>query len=239
MDKLYAKYLLEKTREDYNRIAEDFSRTRSYLPEDIKLLGKYAQEGDRVLDLGCGNGRLIELFKDLRNIEYIGVDSSEKLVEIAKKNQGSRIKNQEFLTADALSLPFENNHFDKIYSIAVLHHVPSEELRLRFLDKAKRVLKPGGLLILTVWNLRYDKFWQILKFAVLKMLRRSKLDFKDVFIPWKNSKGEILARRYIHCFGKRELKNLAEKAGFQIEEIGTLSRLAGRNSNIYLIVKKI
>ena len=149
MDKEYAKYLLDKTRQDYNAIASQFSSTRRFVWKGMEPLYDYALSGEKVLDLGCGNGRLLQIFKEI-DIDYTGVDSSEKLVEIARKNY----PNAKFEVADALCLPFPSNYFDKIYSVAVLHHIPSEELRLRFLEGIKKILKPDGMLILTVWDLR-------------------------------------------------------------------------------------
>jgi alkylated DNA repair protein alkB family protein 8 len=239
MEREYAEYLLKKTKADYNLIAEDFARTRSYLPDDINLLSVYTEDGDKVLDLGCGNGRLVELFKK-KNIEYVGADVSERLIKIAK----NKYPQTKFIILPALSLPFPENFFDKIYSLAVFHHIPSREFRLSFLKEARRVLKPGGLLILRVWD-----FWQrkaaprlLLKYAFLKLIAwsggkaSSKLDFKDVFIPWKNSKGQVLTQRYFHCFTKSELEKLVEKSGFKIKK----SWRAGRDSrtNIYLIAEK-
>lgn len=233
MEKNYAEYLLKKTIQDYNLIAEEFSRTRAFIPEDIKALGGYAWEGERVLDLGCANGRFFEVLRN-KNIDYFGVDVSEKLIEIAKKNYPET----KFQTANALNLPFPANFFDKVYSLSVLHHIPSEEFRLHFLKEVKRVLKPEGLLILRVWD-----FWRrktapklLFKYSFLKIIGKSKLDFKDVFVPWKNSKGKILIQRYLHCFTKRELESLVKKSGFKIKEIW----IWGRNkiSNIYLIAEK-
>jgi SAM-dependent methyltransferase len=229
MDKNYAKYLLEKTRDDYNAIAEGFSSTRRFVWRGLESLYYYATPGDKVLDLGCGNGRLLQIFKGI-NINYTGVDNSEKLIESAKKIY----PNTTFLVADALHLPFPSDYFDKIYSIAVLHHIPSEELRLKFLEEAKRVLRPQGLLILTVWDLWRGRGWKLnLKFGILKLLRMSKVDFGDVFVPWAQK-----YQRYVHCFMKGELINLAQKTGFKLKESGRLKMKEGGETNIFIVVQK-
>ena len=105
---------------------------------------------------------------------------------------------------------------------------------MRFLEEAKRTLKPGGLLILTVWDLWRGRGWKLnLKFGLLKLLRISKLDFKDVFAPWAQK-----YQRYVHCFTKRELAGLAGKAGFQIKETGKLKMSQGRGTNIFIVAQK-
>ena len=65
MDINYAEYLIRKTEKDYNLIAEDFSRTRQKVWEEINFLfDRYLKESDRVLDIGCGNARFYPLFKN-------------------------------------------------------------------------------------------------------------------------------------------------------------------------------
>ena len=124
MDREYAEYLLKKTKGDYNLIAEDFSRTREYVPEERKkLLLQYITPGERVLDWGCGNGRFYEVFKE---IDYYGVDISEKMIGIAK----TKYPKAKFQVVEPSSLPFPNNFFDKIFSFAVFHHIPSDRFRL-------------------------------------------------------------------------------------------------------------
>lgn len=238
MDKEYAEYLLRKTKEDYNLIAEDFSRTREHVPEDRKsLLLQYIFPGDKILDLGCGNGRFFEIFENLR-ISYFGVDNSEKMIKMAK----NKYPKGNFETASALKLPFPINYFDKIFSFAVFHHIPSEDFRLQFLKEAKRVLKPKGILILTVWDLNPLKMiligeWKrtrsFLKYQILKIFGISKLDFGDFFIPWQN-----FIPRYIHYFTKNEFKKIVEKSDFKVKEINILRNLKSKESNIYLIAEK-
>lgn len=230
MEKEYAKYLLSKTTKDYNLIAEDYARTRGFT-WDIEQLAEYVLPGEKILDLGCGDGRLLKIFKD-KEIDYVGVDSSEKLIEIANRNY-PKLK---FQVADALNLPFPNNYFGKIFSIRVLHHFPSKEFRYQFLKEARRVLRPEGLLILTVWNVWgcRDKrnLIKLIKGTFLKIIGLSKLDFGDTLIPWGNK-----VSRYYHYFTKNELKKLIEKSGFKIEKIWITSG-PRQYSDIYVVAGK-
>lgn len=235
MDKKYAQHLMNKTKEDYNLISKDFSDTRYFVWSEFNMSKDYIKDGERILDLGCGNGRLIELFKE-KNIEYIGIDNSEKLINIAKEKCATfKNVNFKFIVADVLNLPFEDNYFDKIFSVAVLHHIPSEEYRLQSLKEVKRVLKNNGILVLSVWNLwrRTKTLKLLIKDTILKILGKSKLDFKDIFVPWQN---KIL--RYLHCFTKKELINLIKKAGFKIKKFGNFQRGETKNYNLFLIAEK-
>jgi len=229
MKKKYAEGLLKKTKQDYNAIAQEFSATRNQAWKEIEFLfNDYVIPGDKVLDLGCGNGRFFEILKD-KDVDYIGVDFSEKLIEIAKQNY-PKVK---FQVADALNLAFPNNYFDKIYSIAVLHHIPSEEFRMQFLKEARRTLKPNGFLILTVWKPESKKSLNLFfKHTALRL--SGKLEKGDTFRPW----GSKDAERYFHYFSEKELANLAGRAMFKIIKQGITTNERGNRKNIYLIVQK-
>ena len=99
------KEILEKNKSDWNELALGFSQTRRNLWFEFEDFKPYTKEGDKILDLGCGNGRLYELFKN-KNIEYIGIDQSEELIEIARLNSKFQIPNskQSFIVGDALNL---------------------------------------------------------------------------------------------------------------------------------------
>jgi len=167
-------------------------------------------------------------------VDFFGIDSSENLIELAKENYPQA----KFQVANALSLPFSENYFDKVYSISVIHNIPSKDFQLQYLKEARRVLKPGGLLILRSWDLwrRKVSLPLILKYTFLKLIGKSKLDLKDVFVPWKDSSGGVLVERYFHCFTKGELEDLVKGAGFRIRK----SWCGGRDprANIYLIAEK-
>jgi len=231
MDLEYAQYLLEKTIKDYNLLSEDFSRTRQFT-WDIEILSQYVLNGDMVLDLGCGNGRLLEILKK-KKIEYFGLDASQKLIEIARK----KYPQNRFEVGDILKLPYPDNFFDKVLAIRILHHIPSKEFQLQALQEIKRILKPGGLLILTVWNVWGSKhkinLFRVIKYGFLKIIGRSKLDYGDAFIPWWKVKEKTL--RYFHFFTKRELRSLVQEAGFEVEKLWSC-QFQGQ-SDIYLVAQ--
>ncbi len=232
MKKNYADYLLKKTKDDYNRIAPVFSSKRSYLEPDWPSLVKYAKPGDRVLDLGCGNGRLSELFS--RDIHYLGVDISNEMLKIAK----AKYPNSDFQLINFLSLPFLAESFDVIYCLAVLHHVPLNSYRLKFLKEIQRVLKSKARVIISVWDLKANwriRFTQFLQFP-LRYFSFSSLDVGDLFYNFQDSQGRLLAKRYVHAFTLTELKNLLIEAGFKVDNIYIQKR--GRHQNIIAICSK-
>ena len=237
MKKEISENIIKQTKNFYDLISNDFDRTRSFNWQEVKpFIDRFIKPGDKILDLGCGNGRMFDLLKEKRII-YTGVDNSEKLIEIAKQkfiNSGA-----EFLVSNVLKLPFSESSFDSIVSLAVFHHIPSEQFRQDFFQEIKRVLKNNGFLILTTWNLWQNPkaVWLLFKYTFLKILGKSELDFFDIFYPWKNSRGELIGNRYLHFSTKKELKKLAEKAGFDIITASILQR-SQKYSNIYLIAKK-
>lgn len=230
MDKQYAKYLLERVNRNYDLIAKDFSRTRSRPWYETRFLfSDYLFSGDKVLDLGCGNGRNVLYFKE-KLTEYYGVDNSARLIKEAREKHPQK----NFRVDNALDLSFRKNFFDKVYSIAVLHQVPSEEFRLQFLKEAKRVLRPKGLLVLTVWKLhRIEHVISVIQNAFLKLLKRTKLDYGDVLVPWGDK-----INRYYHFFSEKELKSLVQKAGFKVVELGVVKSDDNARQNIYIIAQK-
>ena len=245
MDKQTQENLLNLVKRNYEEIAVDFNTTRKKFlwPELIKL-AESVKNGDKILDVGCGNGRLIEAFKN-KKINYLGVDNSKKLIEAAKINflysrlpaqaglRGNDETEYEFKNADILELDkLPENNFDYIFCIAVLHHLPGEDLRIEALRQMKNKLKPGGKIIITVWNFwSKEKFRRmILKYGLLKLLGKNNFDFGDILFNWGNNnpahllnkfegKGEKISQRYYHAFTKNELKKLVASAGLKIEKL--------------------
>mgnify|MGYP001597833707 FL=1 len=140
-----ANELLAETMENYEKISREFVQTRFALWRIFDYLKQFVKNGDRVLDAGCGSGRLIEMLKDF-DISYTGVDGGKHLLEFLRETYGPALKTPpELIQSSITNLGMLlDGSFDTIFSIATLHHIPSEKLRQRALSEFYRVLKPGG-----------------------------------------------------------------------------------------------
>lgn len=230
MKKEYAEFLLNKVRDDYNQTAEEFSRTRQSFWSEMEKVFDYVKPNSKILDFGCGNGRAFPYIQK-RGGRYFGVDISENLIEIARQKHPKA----NLQVINGINLPFEENFFDAVYSIAVFHNIPSKKLRSQILQEIKRILKPNGFLILTVWQPKDKRFfWLFWKNNLLKILGRSRMDFRDLIEKWGNN-----SQRYYHLFSRKELEKMAEEGGWQVVETGIIKDGASKRRNICLVASKV
>ena len=94
---------------------------------------------DRILDIGCGNGRFVYFQRDA-SAELVGIDAGAHFAE-------EPLASVALARGDIRVLPFADASFDKAYSLDVLEHL-TEDGVVRMLSEARRVLKPGGSLFL-------------------------------------------------------------------------------------------
>jgi len=223
--------ILGETEAGYDQMSDKFSGTRNFFWRDLEFIKGHISEGDNVLDFGCGNGRLLEILRD-KKIEYHGVDVSQKLVDMAKEKYPERSHNFSKISGQS-SLPFPDNFFNAVVSIAVFHHFPDQKFRLEMAKELYRVTKPGGEIIITVWNLWQPKYRKyIWKNIYKKILGQSDFDFLDCAIPFKNNAGETF-HRFHHAYTQKKLAKLFSEAGFSVEEVRVVN-----NKNIVLVAKK-
>ncbi len=205
------KKLEEIVKNSYKETAEEFNLTRQKeIWPKLKELASVVEPDSKVLDLGCGNGRLIKAFEQ-KNINYLGCDQEEKLIKMAKKNWPE----YSFMVSKIPDTP--EGKFDYIFSIAVIHHIPGNKQRIDFLKKLKKHLNSQGKVIISVWNLRKSRPGLIYKSYIDNIFKHN-LEYGDVLFPWKKNHGQELITRYYHAFSIRSLVKLAKKAAYKIEK---------------------
>ena len=100
-------------------------------------------EGKKVLDLGCGWGRILKPVLD-RKANGVGLDISEEMLELSRKHLSDSGYSPPLLRGDSTALPFRDNSADMVYSMLVLQHL-SKENGAEVFREVYRVLRPGGV----------------------------------------------------------------------------------------------
>ena len=120
------------------------------------------REGSRILDLGCGHGRITELLVEgVPSLEVVGVDFTRPMLDAFLVKPGTNECKIELVCADITKLPLEDDSFDAVLSSRAFQYLPDPLCGVR---EALRVLKPGGRLVVSIPNkvnfiryLTYDK----------------------------------------------------------------------------------
>ncbi|QBG47637.1 bifunctional demethylmenaquinone methyltransferase/2-methoxy-6-polyprenyl-1,4-benzoquinol methylase UbiE [Verrucomicrobia bacterium S94] len=155
----------EENRAMFDRIAKNYDvanraismgMDKGWRKKTVQLLKPF--RSGRYLDIGTGTGDLVfEIIDQSAGVRVDGIDPSEQMLAIAKDKAEKRKVGDSvsFFTADALDLPMENDTYDGIVSGFCFRNI---ERRQKALEEMRRVLKPGGMLV--VLEATYpDKAW--------------------------------------------------------------------------------
>ena len=147
-----------------------------------------------ILDLGCGNGYLVNYLVEQGYNAY-GTDASEKGIEIAKKSHADRFFVQD-LSADSLPAELQNIPFETIISTEVIEHLYNPEA---FINFCKNQLMPGGELIITT------PYHGYLKNLTLSILNK-----------WDSHMDPLWLGGHIKLWSKKTLTQALRNAGFEV-----------------------
>lgn len=231
--------LVALNRAFYAEFARPFSASRSLSDPALVSILPYLPRQARILDVGCGNGRLAHLLdRERPGSSYIGVDAVPELVELARARAGALVNvTAEFWVIDitqpewhrALHSGTRGPQSDCVVALAVLHHIPSSRLRQRVLRDLAGVLAPEGLLVLSTWQFRGSARMRrkIVDWSEIDM-SVEELEPGDYLLDWKRG-GRGL--RYCHLVDEAEIESLAAAEGFCVR---SLFRAGGREGDLSL-----
>jgi len=188
---------------------------------DDRIIEFLQNETDlEALDVGTGTGtRAAKLKSALSVRKFCACDVSPQMVEIAKTKGLDDVR-----VAGMPHLPYEQSNFNVLTCLFnAFGYVYPESARKETLRNFYNLLRPRGYLFIDVlnrWNLGEGVSFKKSRSKVLKELLLSmlspKLEYGDVMFDLVDEQG-VLRPAYFHSFTKKEMRNLLEEAGFQIE----------------------
>jgi SAM-dependent methyltransferase len=127
----------------------------------------WSKKPQRALDMGCGSGRWAACVSPLVG-ELVAADASQEALSVAQRN--AQAANVSFVVSTVEALPYPDGHFDFIFSLGVLHHVPDTAGAIRSLTKK---LCPGGVLLLYLYYAFDNRpFWFRAIWKISDLMRR-------------------------------------------------------------------
>jgi tRNA (uracil-5-)-methyltransferase TRM9 len=183
----------------YDRIADHFAATREYPWPEVE---SFVDDTDPVtlgLDIGCGNGRHVEVLAE-RADRVVGLDASRGLLRAARHRRADRAWafDADLVQGDAATLPLRDDRVGLAVYVATLHHLRPRATRIESLDELARVLEPGGRALVSAWSTAHDRFDAETGF--------------DTTVDWTLPGGETVPR-YYHIYDPAEFeRDLASSA---------------------------
>ncbi|XP_013186974.2 alkylated DNA repair protein alkB homolog 8 [Amyelois transitella] len=216
----------------YEQIAGHFSTTRHKPWPRVVQFMQNVLSGAVVVDLGAGNGKNVLIRNDIMQIaceRSSGLVSECKLVACNMSADSVRL--------DMLQAPLRDGCADVALCIAVIHHFSSHARRLQAISTIARILRSGGLALITVWAKDQSKSNYLCKtkqnvgpnenhltvggLSLPVHENRTQFQHNDLLVPWKLRKvnenklsdnPEDTLLRYYHVFEEGELENLCRES---------------------------
>jgi len=242
MDERTADALLALNHDFYHEFAAVFAASRPVGEAALTCILPYIPPRARVLDVGCGNGRLAFLLNAERpGAHYVGVDAVEELIAIARTAAAElRAISFEFHILDVARPGWSaqlkagpevasEGSFDVAVALAVIHHIPGFERRVALLQAMAKLVHAEGRLILSTWQFLDHARMQrkLVDWAEIGMAKE-RLERGDYLLDWKRG-GRGL--RYCHLVDEPELLQLAELSGLRLCQT---FRAGGQEGNLSL-----
>ena len=185
----------------YKELDPAFARRAAIIATHIKEIKK-----GHVLEIGCGRGFYEHFLPSIYpNLKVTALDQNDSYLRVAQRTTFSQ--KVTFLQADALHLPFKKNSFNGAFATEVLEHLDDKQA----LKELFRVVKPGGIVIVTVPNVAYPFLWDPLNW-VLEHLFHTHVP-KDIW--WLAG----IWADHVRLYTPTMIKKLATQTGFTVENI--------------------
>ncbi|WP_461084011.1 class I SAM-dependent methyltransferase [Streptomyces deserti] len=217
----------DTVRSVYQRVAEEYDeRIPGAGPSDDMftaaersfLLNK-VKAGQRVLDMGCGTGRFTVPMAE-RGAQVTGLDLSRAMLDVLGGKLAARGLHAELREGDMAALPFPDESFDVVTSMLALMHIPLQD-RPKVFAEVRRVLRPGGRMLLGVKNSLIERLFKGDRFASVDV---TDVTAKELVFTRTRTGEEYTAPWY--SFSPQDLNALFATEGMVVTQLRGNSPLA-------------
>jgi SAM-dependent methyltransferase len=157
-----------------------------------------------ILDCACGRGFYLKMIRTVSNCKLFGLELDEDVIEKAGNNVGS-LPNLLLSRANIYSQPYADESFDAVILSEILEHIEDD---VRGLCEVYRMLKPGGVVAITVPNANYPFWWDPIN-KTLETLFKTHIGTGPLAGIWAN---------HVRLYTAQQLRQAVIDAGFIVEE---------------------
>lgn len=146
----------------YNKAAKDYAagRDQSENIVHLEILNKLLPHNSSILDIGCGAGKPVDSYLVIKGHKVIGIDISERMIELAKQN----VPQADFRVEDMSDFKAEEFRVDAVVSFYAIFHTPRESHK-DILRKINSFLRKGGYILITMgvddWEGEEENFYGV------------------------------------------------------------------------------
>jgi ubiquinone/menaquinone biosynthesis C-methylase UbiE len=168
------------TEDPYRRVANIYDRLFESQTSGLRLLGVrmfQPKKGMKVLDVGCGTGIHLDMYRRF-NCNLYGIDTSPSMLNVARSRLGD---NAELHLGEATQMPYEKDTFDLILCMLALHEM-DQSTRTLVLSEIRRVLKKDGHILLVdhhTGHVRPIKGWIVRLIIILAEMAGGRRHFRN------------------------------------------------------------
>ncbi len=161
-------------------------------------------DDDVILDCACGRGFYLNMFRYVSRCKLVGLELDPEIIAKARRNVG-HLPDVTLVNGSIYALPFRDGYFDKVILSEVLEHLDDDLAGLR---EVARVIKPGGVVAITVPNENYPFWWDPIN-KTLETLTGRHIAKGPLAGIWAN---------HVRLYSRERLRMITQEAGLIIEE---------------------
>lgn len=197
---------MKQWNEIYKKHGKVFMKPQESIPKISKIFRK--NKVKKILDFGSGTGRHI-IYLARNNFDVYGIDIAEEGIDITKKwlaKEGLRAQ----LKVGSIyeKLPYKDNFFNAVISTNAIHHEKIVNVR-KAIAEIERVIKPGGLIFITVRKRKFRKFYPDL--AIIEKYGKQKSRYKVIgprtYVPIEGGEKGLVHYLFNKELIKKEFNN--------------------------------